>query len=65
MGNDAIRRLQKCNRDYSNEPPVRGHYNVHAKEVRASFVAYWNGRKWEHPALKYNVHITRWEEWIQ
>lgn len=38
----------------------RGIYTVKASEVEAPFVAYWNGRKWIHGAMKYNINIHTW-----
>jgi len=38
----------------------RGLYTVKAQEVEVPFVAYWNGRKWVHNAMKYNLHIHIW-----
>jgi len=37
-----------------------GIYIVKAKEVEAPFVAYWNGHKWVHGAMKYNINIHTW-----
>jgi len=41
-------------------PPVAGHYEVRARDVGAPFVAYWNGREWKHPALRYGIKIEQW-----
>ena len=38
----------------------KGIYHVKAHEVEAPFVAYWNGRKWIHGAMKYNINIHTW-----
>lgn len=37
-----------------------GIYYVKADEVEAPFVAYWNGHKWVHGAMKYNININTW-----
>lgn len=39
---------------------ARGLYAVKAQEVEQPFVAYWNGRKWVHGAMKYNINIHTW-----
>lgn len=38
----------------------KGIYAVKASEVAAPFVAYWNGHKWVHGAMKYNINIHTW-----
>lgn len=38
----------------------RGTYAVKATEVEHAFVAYWNGRKWVHGAMKYAINIHTW-----
>jgi hypothetical protein len=37
-----------------------GLHAVKADEVQNAFVAYWNGRKWMHGAMKYNINIHTW-----
>ncbi len=39
-----------------------GIYIVKAHEVESPFIAYWNGRKWMHGAMKYNINIHTWLE---
>ena len=38
----------------------KGIYYVKAHEVENVFVAYWNGHKWMHGAMKYNINIHTW-----
>jgi hypothetical protein len=37
-----------------------GLHAVKASEVQSTFVAYWNGRKWVHGAMKYAINIHTW-----
>jgi len=41
-------------------PIARGIYSVKAEEVEMPFVAYWNGGKWIHNAMKYHINIHTW-----
>lgn len=38
----------------------KGLYTVKAHEVEAPFVAYWNGHRWTHAAMRYNINIHTW-----
>jgi hypothetical protein len=39
---------------------AKGAYMVEANEVKFPFIAYWNGHKWVHNAMKYNIKIHTW-----
>lgn len=38
----------------------KGVYTVKASEVESPFIAYWNGRRWVHAAMKYAINIHTW-----